>query len=571
MHILGISCFYHDAAAALIHNGKLVAAVEEERLSRQKHDSDFPMQAIEFCLKEGGISADELDYVVFYEKPFLKFDRALFTAIHTVPFSWKMFRDSLLTQLGEKLWVKGLLKDRLSLKDPNKILFSEHHLSHAASAFYCSPYDEAAVLTVDAVGEWATATMGIGQGNQLNITHQLQFPHSVGLLYSVFTSFLGFQVNDGEYKVMGMAAYGKPNFLEDIHRVASVGEDGSLHLNMKYFSFHQSPYRTFNHRFEAIFGRPRTREESETIDQHYADIAASIQRYTEEVLVKMTRHLHKTTGLPNLCMAGGVAMNSMANFRIIRESGFEQLYIQPAATDAGGSLGAALWAYHMVMNQPRNFTMEHAYCGPQYTDADIVSDLKYAGASYQEMRNQDELITRVVDTLASGRVVGWYQSKSEWGPRALGNRSILADPRREEMKDVVNTKIKFREPFRPFAPSVLSDRAQEYFDLPKSDGLYPARFMLYVVPVADQKREAIPAVTHVDGTARVQMVYPDYNPSYHKLIDSFGQSTGVPVVLNTSFNLRGEPIVNRPADALKTFTNSGIDLLVMNSFICESV
>jgi carbamoyltransferase len=567
MFILGISCFYHDAAAALIQDGELIAAVEEERISRVKHDSAFPINAIEFCLKRAGITADDIDYVVFYEKPHLKFDRIVSTAVHTTPFSWNAFRDGMLTWLGEKLWVKGLLKDRLSIKDPNRILFSEHHLSHAASAYYCSPYTESAILTVDAVGEWATATMGTGIGSQINLDRQLEFPHSLGLLYSTFTSFLGFAVNDGEYKVMGMAAFGQPRYLEKIQQVASVAEDGSLHLNMRYFDFHRSSTRMFNHRFQGLFGCPRTQEESETLDPYYSDIAASIQRFTENALVTTARHLRKTTGMSNLCMAGGVALNSIANYRILREAGFENIYIQPAASDAGGALGAALWAYHAVLNNPKHMTMEHAYYGPQFSDADIAGTLISGGISYEEAANTDSLIDRVVDALDQGKVVGWYQNQMEWGPRALGNRSILADPRSNEMKDIVNSKIKFREPFRPFAPSVVPNAVDQYFQITDAEEHYPSRFMLYVVPVVDNRRDKIPAVTNVDGTARIQVVHHDANPIYHHLISSFGQQTGVPVLLNTSFNLRGEPIANTPSDAIHTFDRSGLDLLVMDRFL----
>lgn len=567
MYILGISCFYHDAAAALIQDGTLIAAVEEERISRTKHDSEFPIGAIEFCLKRGGITVDDVDYVVFYEKPHLKFDRIVSTAVHTTPFSWSTFRDGMLTWLGEKLWVKGLLKDRLAIKDPNRILFSEHHLSHASSAYYCSPYDEAAILTVDAVGEWATATMGTGIGSQINLTYQLEFPHSLGLLYSAFTSFLGFDVNDGEYKVMGMAAFGEPRFLEKVERVASVANDGSLHLDMRYFDFHRSSTRMFNHRFQDLFGRPRSKEESETLDPYYSDIAASIQRFTENALVAVARYLRRSTGMNNLCMAGGVALNSMANYRILKEAGFDSIYIQPAATDAGGALGAALWAYHALLNNPRHMTMDHAYYGPEFTDSDIVDTLTSSGITYEEAANQDVLIGQVVDALTQSKVVGWYQSKMEWGPRALGNRSILADTRSHEMKDIVNQKIKFRETFRPFAPSVAAGSVGKHFQMTNAEEHYPSRFMLYVVPVLEEYRGQIPAVTHVDGTARLQVAHPEANPMYHRLISSFGQETGVPVVLNTSFNLRGEPIVNRPSDALQTFDRSGLDLLVMDRFL----
>ena len=567
--ILGISCHYHDAAAALLVDGQLVAAAEEERFTRNKHDSRFPTSAIAFALRQANITADELDYVVFYEKPLSKFERLLTTSLHTVPGSWKMFQESVVSWLTEKLWIKGLIRDKVGFKNKNNILFSEHHLSHAASAYYCSPFDKSAVLTADAVGEWATATMGIGDGRHLQILEELKFPHSVGLLYSAFTAFLGFEVNDGEYKVMGMGAYGEPKYVDKVEKLITLSADGSFQLDLKYFSFPNSTSRMFNSRFEELFGKPRTAAESNNLEPYYADLAASVQQVTEDILVKMARHLRQRTGANNICMAGGVALNGLANHRIAQEAGFEGVYIQPAAGDSGGALGAALWAYHHVLGNNRDFKMDHSYWGSRTTDNEISEYLTKAGISFWEGANEDQIIDHVVESLSQGKVVGWYQGRAEWGPRALGNRSILADPRRVEMKDIVNEKVKFREPFRPFAPSMLAERASEFVDLPGPEALYPSQFMLYVLPVKPEKTSVIPAVTHADNTTRIQAVSQEVNPLYHRLIQKFGAATGVPVVLNTSFNLRGDPIVDTPAAAYDTFIRCDIDSLVMGPFVCE--
>jgi carbamoyltransferase len=588
MYILGISCFYHDAAAVLLHDGVIVAAAEEERFSRRKHDYDFPDRAIAFCLGRAGIRGDQLDHVAFFEKPFLKFERLLFTVLANFPRSRRVFQESMITWLTDKLWVQSLIQERLGVPR-DRILFSEHHLSHAASAYLCSPYDEAAILTVDGVGEWATATRGIGRGNELRILDEIRFPHSLGLLYSAFTAFLGFEVNEGEYKVMGMAPFGTPRYLDEVYKLIRVEADGSFALDMDAFVFHRSTDRTYGSRFEQLFGPPRdprrpffTRhsgypsyfgprppdyEALATENQRYADIAASIQVATEETLVKMARHLHQETGLRRLCLAGGVALNSVANTRILRETPFEELFIQPAAGDAGGALGAALWAYHSVLGHPRRPPLEHAYWGADYEPGDVEGFLAGEAIPYQRLDEEDRLLGTVVEAITSGQVVGWFQGRFEWGPRALGNRSILADPRRVDMKDIVNTKIKFREPFRPFAPSVVEECTEEYFDLPDAKRHYPARFMLYVVDVKADKRPVIPAITHVDGTGRLQTVRRDTNPRYYQLIERFGQATGVPVLLNTSFNLKGEPIVNTPAEAFSTFSRSGLDMLVLGDCI----
>jgi carbamoyltransferase len=586
--VLGVSCYFHDAAAALLRDGQLVAAAEEERFSRKKHDYGFPENAIEFCLRSAGVKAEDLDYLVFFEKPFLKFERLLLTSMQTFPRSLRVFREAMLTWLGDKIWIRHLIQNKLGLPG-EKILFSEHHLSHAASSFLCSPFDEAAILTIDGVGEWTTASVGIGKGTEVRLLKEIRFPHSLGLLYSAFTAFLGFEVNEGEYKVMGMAPFGKPEYVDQVKKLIRLHGDGSFELDMDYFSFHHSSEQTYNQKFVSLFGTPRAPEshfftESSGYpsyfgdkpsnyaalcqeNQHYADIAASIQVVIEEAVLNLARQAQAETGCKNLCMAGGVALNSVANGRVLRETPFEGLYIQPAAGDAGAALGAALFGCHTVLGQPRSFVMEHAYWGEEHSAADTEAFLKGNGIGYERCANQEELIARCVDSLTQGKVLGWMQGRFEWGPRALGNRSIIADPRRADMKEIVNVKIKFREPFRPFAPSVLAERAGEYFEIGGGDGKYPSRFMLNVAPVRDDKRTVVPATTHVDGTGRLQTVARESNPRYYSLIESFGQLTGVPVLLNTSFNLRGEPIVNTPAQAYSTFLRSGIDVLVLGDYL----
>ncbi len=590
MNILGISCYFHDAAAALLLDGNLIAAAEEERFTRKKHDYEFPQHAIDFCLREGGIQTGDLDYVAFFEKPFVKFERLLLSSMQTFPRSRRVFREAMITWLGDKLWIKNLIQRRLGMQ-PSKILFSEHHLSHAASAFFCSPFDEAAILTVDGVGEWTTASLGVGKGTEIKLLKEIRFPHSLGLLYSAFTAYLGFEVNEGEYKVMGMAPFGTPRYKDKVYKLIRVGTDGSFELDMDYFCFHYSPEKTFDGKFETLFGPPRdpklhfftpasgypsyfgekpgNYEELGQLNQYYADVAASIQAVTEEVLLKMARHVYQETGLNKLCMAGGVALNSVANAKILRQTPFEEIYIQPSAGDGGGALGAALYAYHMILGKPRKFIMEDASWGEEHHAGEIERFLKESNIRYQRLDDEDKLVERVVDSLQGGKVIGWLQGRFEWGPRALGNRSILADPRRPDMKDIVNTKIKFREPYRPFAPSVLVERSAEFFDLPEPARHYPARFMLYVSDVKEDKRDVIPAVTHLDGTARLQTVSQTTAPRYHRLIQRFGEATGVPVLLNTSFNLKGEPIVNTPREAFRTFSISEMDLLVLDHYLIE--
>jgi carbamoyltransferase len=593
MYILGISCYYHDAAAALLQDGVLVAAAEEERFTRIKHDYGFPSQSIEFCLRQAGITTADLNYVVFYEKPLQKFERILQTTLQTFPQSWGVFRESMITWFNDKLWIKGEILTKLNIPD-EKLHFVEHHLSHAASAFFCSPYDEAAILTVDGVGEWTTATIGQatadwdGKGkNQINLFGEVKFPHSLGLLYSAFTAFLGFQVNEGEYKVMGMAPYGQPTRVDDVYKLFEVGDDGSFRLNMEYFSFHHSTSKTFNGNFTKVFGDPRVHESefytptthpkkdhpqwderTANLNQHYANIAASIQCVTEETMIKMANYAYRRTGLKKLCMAGGVALNSVANGRILRETPIEDLYIQPAAGDSGGALGAALYVYHVLLGKPRKFVMEHAYWGQAYSPEETRTAIEATGRSYQLVEDSERRAQMMVDDMLAGKVIGLHQGRFEWGPRALGNRSILADPRSAEMKNIVNARIKFREPFRPFAPVILEERASEFYDgIGDPARNFSLRYMLMVCPTKDGRGDQMQAVTHEGGTGRVQTVRRESNPLYYRAIELFGQATGIPVLLNTSFNLRGEPIVTTPGNALNTFGSSDIDTLYVGDYV----
>lgn len=589
MKILGLSFYYHDSAAAILIDGVPAAMAEEERFTRKKNDAEFPHNAIQFVLKEAGIGPEELDYVVFYEKPFLKLERIVKTDLSTFPLAPQVFVESAKSLFLKKIWIREIISKNIGVS-PEKILFSEHHLSHAASAFFCSPYEKAAILTIDGVGEWAVTTIGMGEGNKIKIFKEIHFPHSLGLLYSAFTAFLGFEVNEGEYKVMGMAPYGKPKYIEQVRKLINFFDDGSYALNLEYFSFHRSLSRAYSKRFIELFGKPRspkskffTREtgwpsyfgrkpeakEYEKIaleQERYADIAASVQKVLEEAIIGLVKETHKITGFDKLCFAGGVALNSVANWKIIQGTPFKEAFIQPAAGDAGGALGAALAVYHIGLGKPRGFTMKHAYYGKKYSDEETENFLASERVEYRRFQKEDELADFTARAIADGKVVGWMQGRFEWGPRALGARSILADPRRVDMKDIVNTKIKFREPYRPFAPSVLADGAEEIFQMPDAQSHYPARFMLYVVPVKENKKKVVPAITHVDGTARPQLVFKEESPLYYKLISRFDELTGVPLVLNTSFNLKGEPIVNSPSDAYSTFKRSGIDILILGNF-----
>jgi len=588
MYILGISCFYHDSAAALLRDGELVAATEEERFSRIKHDYGFPDRSIAYCFEEAGITARDLDYVVFYEKPFRKFERILMTSFQSYPRSWRMFGEAMINWFGDKLWMKTIIKEKLGIED-RKILFEDHHLSHAASAFYPSPFEEAAILTIDGVGEWTTAALGKAKGNDITLLKEIRFPHSLGLLYSAFTAFLGFQVNEGEYKVMGMAPYGKPKYMDRIwDKLVKVAKDGSFWIDMKYFSYHYSDEATYNAKFVDLFGAPRDPKmhfftsatrfpsyfgekpadfaEQCRLNEHYADIAASIQKVTEEIILRLAMDAYAQTGLKKLCMAGGCALNSVANGRILNETPFEDLFIQPAAGDSGAALGAALHVHHALLGRPRKFTLEHAYWGKKYGEGEIQTFLEGQNIKYERYADDNKLLDRVTEDLVAGKVVGWYQGRFEWGPRALGNRSILADPRSELMKDTVNIKIKFREPFRPFAPVILEQNADEYFTGRNTARQYPSRYMLLVLPLKEDKKDTINAVNHM-GTGRLQTIREEWNPRYYRVVEKFGQATGVPVLLNTSFNLRGEPIVTTPANAYSTYSKSGIDVLVMENFM----
>lgn len=594
MYILGISAFYHDSAAALIEDGRVVAAAMEERFSRKKHDNGFPTQSVDFCLRHAGITADDLEYVVFYEKPLVKFERILLTTLNTFPKSWDVWKEAMVSWLKEKLWVKNSIRAHIDV-DYERIIFADHHMSHAASAFFTSPFDEAAVFTVDGVGEWTTTTLGTAKGfweggsgtNDINLFSEHRFPHSIGLLYSTFTAWLGFRVNNGEYKVMGMAPYGEPRYMDRIAKVIRVEPGtGAYRLNLNYFDFQHSAERSYSRKFLDLFGPNRKPEtdfftmktnpersvEKAAMDQnqYYADIAASIQRFTEDTLVTICNHIHAQTGMKKLVMAGGVALNTKANWRLLNETPFDEIFIHPAAGDDGGAVGAALWVYHIMLGHPRKRdVMPDAYLGAEYSDTESREFLDSHGIRYQSFENNPEgLVDRVVDGLLNRKVIGLHQGRFEWGPRALGNRSILADARDDEMKEVVNTKIKFREPFRPFAPVILRDRSPEYFDYEGVAEHQAPRYMLMVAPIKEDKQDKIQAVNH-EGTGRLQAIDRDTNPRYYDIVSRFGEATGVPVILNTSFNLRGEPIVNTPHEAFNTFRNSDIDMLVLGSLLVE--
>lgn len=563
MIVLGISCFYHDAAAALVRDGELIAAAEEERFTRRKHDSDFPIQAIRYCLDQAGIGIEEVDYIAFYEKPLVKFNRILETILARWPLTYTSWVRSMPIWLLNKLHIAKVV--RKQLKTDKDIYYCQHHLSHAASSFLVSPFEEAAIITADGVGEWATTAWGTGRGTEIQIQKEIRFPHSVGLLFSAITAYLGFRVNDAEWKVMGLAPYGKPTFLDKFREVVEIRDDGSFRLNMKYFSFTHSTTRTFNRRWERLFGQPQRPREAELADFH-RDIAHSGQKIVEEIMVKMATHVHQQTGLDNLCLAGGVALNCVANWRILQESGFKNIYIQPAAGDSGGALGTAFYVYNTVLRQPRRFVMKHTLWGPGFSQEQVVETLHRSEAVYETVENEEELIDRAARMIADGQVVGWFQGRMEFGPRALGSRSLLADPRNPRMKDIINSKVKFREAFRPFAPAVLKEQAHEYFEMPAG---MDAPFMLLVPKVRAEKRSLIPAVTHEDGTGRVQTLTPQENGLFYRLVRRFGELTGVPVVINTSFNVRGEPIVCTPQDAYHTFVSTGIDVLIMGNCVVK--
>ncbi|MDA1055219.1 MAG: carbamoyltransferase [Planctomycetota bacterium] len=585
--ILGISAFYHDSAAALVVDGEIVAAAQEERFTRKKHDPEFPVNAIEYCLSEAGLRAEDLDYVGFYDKPFLKFERLLETYLGYAPQGFNSFLQAIPVWLKQKLHLRREIKRGLHGAYRKRIVFTEHHESHAASAFFPSPFDEAAILTVDGVGEWATASHGVGRGNRIDLTHELHFPHSPGLLYSAFTYFCGFRVNSGEYKLMGLAPYGQPKYVDLIlKKLIDLKEDGSFRMDMSYFNYCQGLTMT-SAKFDKLFGGPPRKPES-PLTEREMDMAASIQQVTEEIMLRMARHVHASTGMKNLCLAGGVALNCVANGRILREGPFDQLWIQPAAGDAGGALGVALFIWHQLLGKPREAVADDSqhgsYLGPANDEADIKQFLDDAGAKYHFMEDESALCDRVADLIGSDKVIGWLQGRMEFGPRALGGRSILGDARSTKMQSVMNLKIKFRESFRPFAPSVLQERVHDLFEMRENE---PSPYMLLVAPVRDERRKAlteseqqltgvdklksirseIPAITHVDYSARVQTVDAARHGRYYKLIKSFERQTGSPVIINTSFNVRGEPIVCTPEHAYRCFMATNMDVLVLERFL----
>jgi len=588
MRILGISAFYHDSAAALVRDGEIVSAAQEERFTRKKHDSRFPSNAVEYCLSQEGVGLSDVDFVAFYDKPFLKFERLLETYVAFAPRGLRSFAMAMPLWVREKLFQKNLLHNELKQFSKefdweHRLLFAEHHQSHAASAFYPSPFEDALILTMDGVGEWATTSVALGSGNKLEIIKEIHFPHSLGLLYSAFTYYTGFKVNSGEYKVMGLAPYGSPRFGKQIlDHLIDLKADGSFRLNLDYFNYCTGLTMT-NSKFDKLFEGPRRKPE-ELLTQRHMDLAASVQVVLEEVVLRMTRALAAETGKKNLCLAGGVALNCVANGRLLRDGHFERIWIQPAAGDAGGALGAALAAYHSFKGQPRKTNrccdnMKGSYLGPEFSQAEIERRLTAAGARYAVL-SDDELLDACADALESEKAVGWFQGRMEFGPRALGGRSILGDARSPKMQSMLNLKVKFRESFRPFAPSVLRERVCEWFELDQD-----SPYMLLVANVLEQRRKPmteaerglfgieklnvprsdIPAVTHVDYSARIQTVHKETNPRYHALIQRFNKRTGCPVIVNTSFNVRGEPIVGTPEDAFRCFMGTDMEVLAIGN------
>jgi carbamoyltransferase len=588
MRVLGISAFYHDSAAALIEDGQLVGAAQEERFTRKKHDSGFPQHAVQFCLDRAGIKLADVDYVAFYDKPFLKFERLLETYLAFAPRGFNSFRMAMPLWLKEKLFQKTLLRDEMKRWQPDfdwqkRLLFGEHHQSHAASAFFPSPYEEAAVLCMDGVGEWATTSLGRGQGNKLEMLKELHFPHSLGLLYSAFTYYTGFKVNSGEYKVMGLAPYGEPKFKDTIlANIVDLKEDGTFRLDQSYFDY-CTGLRMTNDKFGALFGG-KARKPDELLTQHHMDLAASVQAVTEEIVLRLARSVKQETGAKNICLAGGVALNCVANGKLLRERLFDGIWVQPAAGDAGGAVGAAFAAYHGYLGQARQLNghldgMAGSYLGPDYSDDEIAQRLTAAGAKFIRLP-REKTIEHTAQALADSKAVGWMQGRMEFGPRALGGRSILGDARSPTMQKTLNLKVKYRESFRPFAPAVLREDVTDYFDI-KTDSPY----MLMVAPVVENRRRAmneaeqalfgidklnvprsdIPAVTHVDYSARIQTVHKETNPAFHDLLESFKAKTGCAVLVNTSFNVRGEPIVCTPEDAFRCFMGSEIEVLVVGN------
>lgn len=554
-YILGISCFYHDSAAALIKNGELIAAAQEERFTRKKHDDNVPLKAIDFCLKKAGIGINDLQYVVFYDKPLVKFERIIQTYLKSWPFGFKSYMMAIPLWIKKKLWMKHILRQELDYE--GEILFTEHHIAHAASAFLVSPFEDAAVVTLDGVGEWDTTTIGYGQGSDLKLHKTIEFPHSLGLLYSAFTYYLGFKVNSAEYKVMGLAPYGNPDvYYDKVKELIDVKNDGSFQLKMKYFGYEHDLKMTTKH-FDKLFGGPARKPESE-LTQREKDIAAALQKVLNEIVLKIVDYAYEQHPSDNLCMAGGVALNCVANGEIIKHSKFKNLFIQPAAGDAGGALGAAYYVWNTVLGNPRNFVMEHTYYGSEYSDEEIEQALMEKDLEFIKHEG-DDIIETTAKLIEGENVIGWFQGRMEFGPRSLGSRSIIADSRNKENWQKVNLKIKFRESFRPFAPTVLEDKCEEHFDIP-----CPSPFMLLVAPV---KSDNIPAVTHVDQSARIQTVNRDQNPKYYDLIQNFYELSGCPVIINTSFNVRGEPIVESPENAINCFLNTYMDYLVIGNYV----
>ena len=564
MYNLGISCYYHDSAAALLKDGHVIAAVEEERFSRKKFDDGFPKMAIEWCLKEAGIKPNQIDSVAFYDKPVLKFERLLDNYIAVAPRGLHSFLDVIPKWIHKRLWIKNDIKKALK-GFKGEIIFPEHHLSHAAHAFYTSPFEESAILTIDGVGEWSTTSLGYAKNNSITLTNDIRWPHSLGLFYSAFTYFLGFKVNEGEYKLMGLSSYGKPKYYDLIlDNLIDVKNDGSIHLNMEYFAFTYDKVMT-NKKFSELFGIPPRKKDGKTEQIHY-DIGASAQKILEDVLLKMANHVYEKFKIKNLCLGGGVALNGVANYRILKEGLFDNVHIPPSPGDAGSAVGAAQYLYYVYHKNSKDVSknntqliQENVYVGPSYSDGEIEKFLDSKNISYESF-DRESLLKKTAQLIADGNVVGWYQGKMEWGPRALGNRSILADPRREDMKDILNRKIKHRESFRPFAPSILEEYASDYFDID-----IPSPYMLMVAPV--KKPKEIPAVTHVDGTGRLQTVSKESNLLYYDLIKEFYKITGVPVIINTSMNVMGEPIVNTPEQAYQMIVKTDMDCIVMGNYL----
>ncbi len=558
MNILGISCFYHDSAATLLKDGEIVAAAQEERFNREKYSQVFPLNAINFCLQAGDITINDVDYIGFYEKPFLKFARVILNHLRAYPFSLKNFLDTTPSWFEDRLILPLLLKRELGFE--GKVLFLKHHLSHAASAFLVSPFKEAAILTADGVGEWATTAYGFGKDSEIKILKEIDYPDSLGLLYSIVTTYLGFRVFSGEGKVMGLAGYGQPKYLEQFKEMVAVKPDGSFKLDPAYFAFNKG-LRMYSRKFVKIFGEPR-KPESEIKEKHY-DIAASLQKFIEDTLILMANNLYNETKMDRLCLAGGLFLNCVANYKLLKETPFKEIFIQPAAGDSGGSLGAASYLYHSLLGKPRNYVMTTASLGSSFKGAQIKTILSNYNLAFKEFGEED-LLKYVAERISRNKIVGWFQGKMEFGPRALGNRSILADPRNPDIKDILNSRVKKREFFRPYAPAVLEERAGEFFEL---DCLSP--FMLLAPPVRKEKIKFIPGVTHADGTARVQTVSPRTSPRFWRLIKEFEGITGIPILINTSFNLRGEAIVCTLEEAISCFQRTQMDCLVLENYVIE--